>query len=76
MSEQWRPENWNEIAIKAIYGEGRIVSNEAEEFFEAGADAMLKALGGKGDPRVLTYRGTWVFIPDTEPDSPVGYVDK
>ena len=47
MNKEWRPKNWSNPYHKSRdFGEGLICWNEYPEFeiFEAGADAMLKAL--------------------------------
>ena len=52
----WRPSRWEETAISGIYHQGRLVKiikikdieNEERNIFEAGADAILKALREMG----------------------------
>ena len=72
-----RPKDWNELALKALYGKGEIRSNEEEEAFELGADAMLEGLrlngyvsgesltnmGGVGWKNI-SPKSKWYFIPD------------
>ncbi len=73
----YRPDGWKEIALKFLYGDGQIRSNDDEDLFEAGADAMLDGLK-KGVDRpypnvsypfrtvVAMQKGIVVFIPEEE----------
>lgn len=81
MSKNWRPENWKNPFVNPIYYDLLMTKETLEDFkqtFEAGADAMLKALREDGGHRVLPQDneipvklnqlfpkvGWVVFIPD------------
>jgi len=40
----WRPEDWDELKVNA-WGEATVIGEQFPVGFEAGADAMLEALG-------------------------------
>lgn len=57
----WRPDGWREP--------GSIVHVKSDDpwvLYEAGADAMLKALKAQGKPYFVDKEQTWVQLPSLE----------
>jgi len=66
---KWRPEGWEVIYTEEL-DDPVAQSWVWEEAFEAGADAMLKALINESErvnsSPVLLGEGIWVFIPEED----------
>ena len=72
MTKLWRPEGWNTLKAKNQPLHCFAPDVCVGEAYEAGADAMMKALKDRGVHRynqpfdAPPNTGTWVFIPDKD----------